>query len=50
MQRPLVPVGVNLFAEGDDVALVKVQLALLVRVEGVDGLAAGLLQRQLAVT
>lgn len=49
-QRALVPVGIHLSGEGDDIALAEVQLALLVRVEGVHRPATGLIQHRLAVT
>ncbi len=49
-ERALVPVGVDLIGEDDDVTLAEVQLALMVRMEGVHRPATGLIQDQLTVS
>lgn len=44
MDHPLVPVLVDLVRQGDDVALLEAQLAVVLGLEVVEGFAAGLVQ------
>lgn len=44
MDHPLVPVLVDLVGQGDDVALLEAQLAVVLGLEVVEGFAAGLVQ------
>lgn len=49
-ERAFVPVGIDLVSEDDDITLIEVQLALLVRMEGVHSPATGLIQDQFTVS
>lgn len=44
MDHPLVPVLVDLVGQGDDVALLEAQLAVVLGLEVIEGFAAGLVQ------